>query len=87
MWGASRGVRRARGEAGRAERSAGAGRRVDAVRGPGTPDASAPRAGGETSACGPIEMTREVLAHFKVIRRLLGPPRPDGDEERLHKRR
>ena len=28
----------ARGEAGRAERSAGAGRRVDADRGPGTPD-------------------------------------------------
>ncbi len=80
------GVRRSRGEAGRAERSAGAGPRVDADRGPRTSDRSAPRASDEASAGGRIEMTREVLADFKVIRRLLGPSQPVGDEERLHKR-
>jgi hypothetical protein len=62
------------------ERSAGAGRPVDADRGTGNPDRSAPRASDEASAGGRIEMTREVLADFKVIRRLLGPPRPVGDE-------
>ena len=59
---------------------------MDADRGPRTSDRSAPRASDEASAGGRIEMTREVLADFKVIRRLLGPSQPVGDEERLHKR-
>ena len=80
-------MRRARGEAGRAERSAGAGRRVDAVRGPGTPDRSGPRAGGEAAAGGRIETTQEELAAFMVIRGLLGPNRPVGYEDGTHKRR
>ena len=54
---------------------------------PDNPARSEPRAGSEASAGGRIETTREVLADFKVIRRLLGPPRPVGDEEHLDKRR
>ena len=86
MRGASRGVRRSRGEAGRAERSAGAGRRVDADRGPGTPDRSAPRAGAEASSGGRIATTWDELAAYELIRRLIGPSRPVDYDERLHKR-
>ena len=81
MWGASSGARRARGETGRAKRSAGAGWRVDADRGLGTPDRSGPRARGESSAGGRIETTREELAACDVIRRRLGASRPVADEE------
>ena len=54
VWAASRGCV-ARGEAGRAVRSAGAGRRVDAVRSPGTPVRSTEAQGGgmEIGACSP----------------------------------
>ncbi len=81
------GVRRASGEAGRAERSADAGRRVNADRGPGAPDRSGPRAGGEAAVCGRAEPTQETLAAFQVIRRLLGPTRLVGYKDHLHKRR
>ena len=73
MGGASSGVRPARGEAGRAERSAKAGRQVDADRGPGTTARSEPRAGGQASAGGRIETTQEEIAAVEVIRRSLGP--------------
>ena len=72
---------RARGEAGRAERSAGAGRRVDADRGLATPDRSGPRAGGEASAGGRIETIQEEPAAYEVIRRLLGRSGPVGYED------
>ena len=79
--GSVEGWRRARGEAGRAERSAGADRRVDADRGPGTPAQSGPRSGGEAAGGGRIETTREELTAIEVIRRLLGPTRPVAYED------
>ena len=76
------GVRRARGDAGQAERSAEAGRRVDADRGPRTPV----RSGRRASVGGRIETTQEELAALEVIRRLPGPAQPVGYTDRPHKR-
>ena len=72
-------------KAGRAERSAGAGRRVDADRGTWAPDRAAPRAGGEGSAGGRIATIREAGAAFEVTCRLFGPTRPFGYEGGPHK--